>query len=318
MNAVDHVRLEEELREGRNLFEGAFEDAAIGMALLAFDGRWLEVNRSFCEVLGYTLEELLELSFEEITHPEDLATDLGQVGRLLADELRYYQVEKRYFHKEGHTIWVMLSVSLVRDGEGNPRYFIVQLQDTSERKRLEARLSRMAYHDLLTGLPNRALFQEHFEQAVHRADRDGSNLAILYLDLQGFKAVNDAWGHETGDKLLIATANRLRSYSRFEDTVARFGGDEFCILVERIGGAEDAVRVARRVGESISEPFSVYGRRVSVTASIGIALRSPGQNLSADQLLREADAAMYQAKRKGRVRFELFEAVHDSGDSAVG
>ena len=125
MNAVEYVRLEEELRGIRDLFEGASEGAAIGMALIAFDGRWLEVNRSFCEVLGYTREELLELAFEDITHPEDLATDLGQVGRLLEGELSHYQVEKRYFHQEGRMVWVLLSVSLVRDGEGDPLYFIV-------------------------------------------------------------------------------------------------------------------------------------------------------------------------------------------------
>lgn len=316
---VERERLREELRESRERFKSAFENAAIGMALVSFDGQWLEINRSLCEIIGYTREELLELTLEDITYPEDLTADIEQVGRLLEGELRYYHVEKRYFHKEGHTSWVLLSVSLMRDGEGSPLYFVVQLQDITERKQLEAKLSRMAYHDLLTGLPNRAMFEVHFEQAVHRADRDGSHVAVLYLDLEGFKAVNDAWGHETGDKLLIATAKRLKAYSRFEDIVARFGGDEFCLLVERIGGAEEAVRVARRVGESFAEPFSVYGRRVSVTASIGIAIRFPGQNLSAEQLLREADAAMYQAKRKGRVRYEVFKtALHDPGDRAAG
>jgi diguanylate cyclase (GGDEF)-like protein/PAS domain S-box-containing protein len=271
-----------------------------------------------CEIVGYAREELLELAFEDITHPEDLAVDVEQVGRMLEGELRCYQVEKRYYHKDGRMVWVLLSVSLMRDAEGNPLYFIVQVQDITERKRLEATLSQMAYHDILTGLPNRTSFQEQFDKAIHRADREGSSLAVLYLDLQGFKAVNDAWGHETGDRLLVATAKRLDSYFRFEDTVARFGGDEFCVLAERVGETEDVVRLARRVGEGLAEPFSICGRRISVTASIGIAIRYPGQALSVDQLLREADAAMYRAKRKGRVRYELFEAAHDSGDGAAG
>src|SRR5919112_1265114 len=146
---TERKRTEEALREAEERFRRSFEDAAIGMALVGTDGRFLRTNRSLCEILGYREEELLEKSFQDITPPDDLDADLDQVRRMLVGEIRTYQMEKRYFHKEGQVVWALLSVSLVHDEEGEPLYFLSQIQDISERKDLEERIEHRAFHDSL-------------------------------------------------------------------------------------------------------------------------------------------------------------------------
>ncbi|MDP9439843.1 MAG: PAS domain S-box protein [Actinomycetota bacterium] len=199
--------------------------------------------------------------------------------------------------KGGEEFPVELSVGEV--SEGRERLFTGIVRDISEREAVEKRLEHLAFHDSLTGLPNRSLLSDRFDQAAGRADRAGKYLAILYLDLDGFKRVNDTLGHETGDRLLVAVAERLGAHSRLGDTVARIGGDEFCVLAEDVGGGEEAARVAGRVRRALREPFPVEGRRIFVGASIGAAVRAPGEDAPLDRLLREADAAMYRAKKSG-------------------
>jgi diguanylate cyclase (GGDEF)-like protein len=198
---------------------------------------------------------------------------------------------------------------LVRDGKDNPLHFVFQMQDITERKVLENQLSRLAYHDPLTGLSNRTLFREQLEGALARAERRREHLAVLYLDLDGFKEVNDSLGHEVGDRLLVAVSKRLEGFSRFgEDAVARLGGDEFCILLESLVNTNQAVQIARRLRKILGKPFIIDDRRISsVSASVGIAMKPPGESKPAEQLLREADGAMYQAKRKGKGRCEVFK-----------
>src|SRR4051812_13941666 len=250
------------------------------MALVLLDGRWLKVNRTLCETVGYSEEELLTKAFQDIAHPDDLETHLGHLERLLSGEIQSYQTDTSYLHKEKHLVWVELSVCLVRDGEGNPVHFVFQLQDLTEHKAVEKRLSHLAYHDPLTGLSNRILFQEQLDGALARVKRRGEHLAVLYLDLDGFKEVNDALGHEVGDDLLIAVAKRLETFSRFgEDAVARLGGDEFCVLLEGVANTNEAVRVAKRLSKNMRDPFTVDGRKISsVSASIGVAVKAPRES----------------------------------------
>jgi diguanylate cyclase (GGDEF)-like protein len=176
------------------------------------------------------------------------------------------------------------------------------IRDVTERKRMEERLAYLAYHDELTGLANRAAFLERLEGAIARADREGSRVAVLYLDLDRFKEVNDAFGHGGGDELLKAVAERMQRSVRFgARSVARLGGDEFCAMLEGVANAEEAEGVAARVAEQLAGPYSVGGHKVSsVVASVGMAVRPPGAGTSADQLLREADWAMYRTKRCAR------------------
>jgi diguanylate cyclase (GGDEF)-like protein/PAS domain S-box-containing protein len=291
-------RVEAALRESEQRFRKSFDNATIGMALVGRDGRWLQVNRSLCEILGYREVELLGKTFQDVTHPDDLDADLDQVRRMLDGEIRTYQMEKRYFRKEGHVVWVILSVSLVHDEEGEPLYFVSQIQDISERKVLEERLQHRAFHDPLTDLPNRQLFMDRLGQALRRTGRRHKRVAVLFMDLDGFKGVNDSLGHEVGDLLLTVVAQRLRHCLRPEDTLARFGGDEFVVLIEALDDPAQAVQVAERITEEIRRPFILEGRDQYVNASIGISL-GDARTHDPDDLLREADTAMYRAKDEG-------------------
>jgi diguanylate cyclase (GGDEF)-like protein/PAS domain S-box-containing protein len=288
-------------------FRSAFDYAAIGMALVAKSGRWLQVNRSLCEILGYSEAELLSTNFQAITHPTDLAQAMSNINQLIEGKVPTYQMEKRYFHKHGHEVWVLLSVSLVRDTETKSQHFIFQIQDITDRKRAEDRLLHDAFHDALTGLPNRALFVDHLKLGVQRARRREDMLfAVLFLDLDRFKVINDSLGHMVGDQLLVGIARRLETCLRPGDTIARLGGDEFTVLLEDIADEEEVIEVAQRLQKELTQPFNLGGHEVFTSASIGIALSTTGFEKPED-LLRDADTAMYRAKSLGKARHELFD-----------
>jgi diguanylate cyclase (GGDEF)-like protein/PAS domain S-box-containing protein len=280
------------------------------MALVGIDGRLLRVNRALCEIVGYSEEDLLEKTFQDITHPDDLEADLEYFRRMLAGEIRTYQMEKRYLHAEGHEVWGLLNGSLVQDEKDEPLYFIGQIQDITERKRAEERLEHQAFHDSLTGLPNRSLFMDRLKQALERTRRRSGpkKVAVLFMDLDNFKDVNDSLGHEVGDLLLVDVGERLRGCLRPEDTLARFGGDEFTVMVDGVENPADAVRVAGRIVEAFREPFVLEGRELFIKPSMGIALGTAQSKTSSDELLREADTAMYQAKDEG-LGYRVFEPV---------
>ena len=295
------------LREAEERFRRAFEDAAIGMALATPEGRWLRVNRALCEITGYSEEKLTGLAFREITHPEDRDRDREALGGLVSGALDRFQTEKRYFHADGHLIWISLNVSVVRDEDGRLLYLISQMQDVTERKQAEGRLAYQASHDALTGLPNRVLLDDRLTMALARLRRGKMPLALLYCDLDRFKLVNDSFGHDAGDRLLLEAAQRLRGALRPSDTVARLGGDEFAILCEELS-PDAAATLARRLGDELAKPFEItQGHQVVVTSSIGIAVNSDAR-LDPGTLLANADAAMYEAKTRGRSRYAFFAA----------
>ncbi len=309
--------MEEALRESWERFESVFEYAAIGMGLVSPDGRWLRVNRALCEVLGYTKAELRGEAFQAVTHADDLNIDLDRFERLLSGESSSYRAEKRYCRKDGQIVWGLVSLSAVHGEYGEVLYLIFQVQDITERKALEEKLVHLAYHDSLTGLPNRALLEERIDIALKRSKRTGSPVALLYLDLDGFKAVNDSLGHDAGDLLLIELARRIELYSRPTDTVARLGGDEFCILLEDFREPKEAERVAARLKERMAVPFRVHGTAVQVGASIGIASRGARNGAcTAKHLLYEADAEMYRSKKAKRARRR--EGANQNGSVATG
>jgi diguanylate cyclase (GGDEF)-like protein/PAS domain S-box-containing protein len=305
--AAHSARREDQLRQAEERFRSAFDDAAIGMALTDLSGRWMRVNRALANLTGYPAQELVGKSFTELTHPDDLDHDLEAQQKLATGAQSVYQTEKRYIHADGHTVWIALSVSLVRDRKGQPVHLIAQMQDISERKAAEQELTARALQDPLTELPNRLLFMDRAQVALARMERPHSSLAVFFLDLDRFKLINDSLGHAAGDGLLVEVAERLRALLRPSDTVSRFGGDEFTILCEGTD-EEEASGVATRIAERLSEPFDLDGKEMFLNASIGIAVsRNPDDD--PEDLLRDADAAMYRAKQQGRSRFALFEGA---------
>ena len=443
LDITERRRVEVALRESEQRFRRSFDGAAIGMALVGPDGRFLRTNRSLRELLGYPEEELLGKTFQDITYPDDLDVDLDHLGRMLAGEMRTYQVEKRYMHKGGHVVWALLSVSMVHDEEGEPLYFVSQIQDISERKRaeqkireaeqryrtlveqlpavtyidpvndpdtslytspqieqmlgytpqkwqneklwpkrlhpddrervlaaderfetggeesfseeyrllakddsvvwvreeavlvrdeageplywqgvfydlterkaLEERLHYQAFHDPLTDLPNRRLFANHLKGALKRTRRrKGRKSAVLFMDLDNFKVVNDSLGHEVGDHLLVAVGQRLKGCLRRGEVAARLGGDEFTLLLENISSAGEAEEVAERIIRELRAPFAIEGHLIFATISIGIALSDTVGRGQEDFLLRAADIALYRAKGKTKACFEVFDRNRDA------
>ncbi|HEV7462034.1 MAG TPA: EAL domain-containing protein [Solirubrobacteraceae bacterium] len=298
----------EALREAEERFRRAFEDAAIGMALCSLDGHYLRVNRALAELTGYEGDALVGMPFRDITHPDDLDADLVGLSELLSGKRQVYETEKRYVHAEGHAVWIQLNLTVVKDAAGRPVHLIAQMQDITDRKRAQAELAHRALHDPLTGLPNRLLFTDRLEVALARLARRAGAVAILFVDLDRFKLINDSHGHEVGDRVLVETASRLRGILRPSDTLSRFGGDEFTILCEDVSSEVDVSSVAERIAEALAEPFPLADREVFLSASIGIALGRDGA-MSASALLRDADAAMYGAKERGRSRYAIYDGA---------
>lgn len=297
----------EALQESEERFRIAFDHAPIGMALVSPKGRWLQVNHSLCQIIGYREEELLAADFQAVTNPDDLPGVLSNLEKVLNGDLHSCQIEKRYLHKHGREVRVALNVSRARSVWTESSHFIFQIQDITARKVAEDRLLHDAFHDALTGLPNRALFTDHLRLAVGRTKRNHSHLfTVLFLDVDRFKVVNDSLGHLIGDRLLVSIARRLERCLRPGDTVARLGGDEFTILLEDLKSPSEAIYVAERIQEELRKPFELDDRHVFTSVSIGIAPSTIGYERPED-ILRDADTAMYYAKSLGGTRHEVFD-----------
>ena len=435
----EHKQVEGALRESDKRFRGVFEQAAVGVARVAPDGTWLEVNEKLCDIVGYSREELLTKTFQDITHPDDLKTDLDYVNQLLKDELKTYSMEKRYFTKNGDIIWINLTGSLMRDTNNDPDYFVAIIEDITERKqaeealrnneekfralfeqaggycmildpntpdsipviidaneaaclahgytreefigrpvvdiddeggkrllrkrtaeimtgkpfyventhvrkdgstfsvavnanridignepplifttefditdrkRAEELIEHQANFDSLTDLPNRRLLLDRVTHAVARCRRHGHFGAVLFIDMDNFKDVNDSLGHPIGDVLLQEVARRLQKSLREEDTSARLGGDEFVALFSELSDEpeEAAIRAqlgAEKLRNALSLPYNIHNHQLQVTPSIGIAML-PKESENANDILRNADTAMYRAKDAGRNAIRFF------------
>jgi diguanylate cyclase (GGDEF)-like protein/PAS domain S-box-containing protein len=299
-------------KESPERFRSAFDHAAIGMALVSPEGRWLQVNRSLCELLGYTERELMATDYLKVIHPNDLSAVMANIKDLMRGKIPSCQTEKRYVHKQGHEVWALWSASLARDSFSKSPHLIFQIQNITDRKEAEERLLHDAFHDALTSLPNRALLMDHLKLALARSQRsEKSMFAVIYLDLDRFKVINDSLGHMIGDQLLVGIARRLENILRPGDTIARLGGDEFTILLEDIQDRGYVIQIAERIQNEISAPFSLSGREVFTTVSIGIAISSKDYKQTED-ILRDADTAMYRAKALGKARYEIFDVgMHD-------
>ena len=300
------------LREAEVRFQRAFDSAPIGMALIAADGRCLQVNQALCEITGYQRAELVSLNLRDITYVDDQGEDNEQLARLLTGEMPSYQIEKRYVRATGEVMWALLSVSVVRDDAGEPVYFVYHVQDITDRRRFESDLSHLAHHDPLTGLYNRRRFEVELNRQVLASERLGIPGALLMLDLDNFKYINDTLGHAAGDELVERVAQALLGRLRRTDVLARLGGDEFAVILPgvELAGARE---LAESLLEIIQRDCVVLGggRAMQVSGSIGIAPIDAGTPRTPEQLLIDADLAMYAAKTAGRARV----AVRDPEDA---
>jgi diguanylate cyclase (GGDEF)-like protein/PAS domain S-box-containing protein len=307
---TERMTSEAALRDAEERFRTSFDEAPIGMILVSRRGRIIQANRAFGEIVGRSQEAVTGASVQALTHPDDREVSLTWMNRLLTGEVDDYQIEKRYLHADGHAVWASLHASFVRDAEGKALYAIGQIEDITERRAMSALMAHAAIHDPLTDLPNRVLFTDRLELALARAGRSPRHVAVVFMDLDHFKLINDTMGHEGGDQLLRAVAARIRDSVRPGDTVARFGGDEFTILFEDIADAAGAREAAGRTLKALAAPIELDSGEIFVSASMGIALSGPGHDSPAT-LLRNADAAMYRAKERGRGGIELYDAHAD-------
>lgn len=300
--------------EHEDVFFSAFNYAAIGMALVGPDGRWLKVNNALCGIIGYPARELMTKTFQDITHPEDLDEDLRFVNQMLAGEIDSYQMEKRYFHRDGHIVHILLSVSLVRNQDGSPRFFISQIQDISRQKQLAADLARMVREDDLTQVFNRRYFMECASRDVRRGCRFREPQALMMIDIDHFKRINDAYGHGVGDDVLRTVAGECRNALRSVDVFGRLGGEEFAALLLN-ADSEIAWMLAERMRQRVEKCVveTVQGP-VQCTVSIGLATFTAA-DMSLDMLLHHADEALYEAKDAGRNRI-VAHSVTGHGGSA--
>jgi diguanylate cyclase (GGDEF)-like protein/PAS domain S-box-containing protein len=297
---TERKRQEAALLESEERFRSTFDAAAVGMALVDLEGRFIQVNAALCHLVGYTEAELTQKTFQDITHPDDLESDLALLNELLSGTRQSYQMEKRYVKKDGRVIWILLSGSAVRDSTGKVLYFVGQIQDINERKVLLDRLERQAQQDYLTGLCNRRFFLEQAETELARAQRYDNELSLFMLDIDHFKAINDTYGHATGDVVLQTLSHILRETLRSVDIIGRWGGEEFVILLPETD-AQEAAEIAERLRDAIdhAKVTMTTGLPLHFTASIGITTLKE-KDINIDILLNYADEALYQAKNTGR------------------
>jgi diguanylate cyclase (GGDEF)-like protein/PAS domain S-box-containing protein len=303
MDDTERVEADRVRRAAETSFEIVFEQAAVGAAIADLQGFPIRVNRALCFLLGRPEELLVGRRWDAYTHPDDVPLRQAVLMRMTTGH-DTYEDERRYVRPDGTVVWASSHVTLVRDGSGLPQYFFTQLQDITGRKQMEEDLAEQALHDALTGLPNRMLLADRLVHGLGGSRRRGSQLGVMFLDVDHFKIVNDSLGHPSGDDLLRLAADRISRTIRSGDTVARFGGDEFVIVCDNISAIE-IEEIAERVLEAMRQPFLVGNQEMAVTVSVGIAVAD--EDSTPESLLRDSDAAMYRAKERGRGRIELFD-----------
>jgi diguanylate cyclase (GGDEF)-like protein/PAS domain S-box-containing protein len=295
-------------------FEATFAGSLTGMLLMDLDGRIIDSNPAIEKLLGYEHRELDGRRTSEFVHPDDRPDARSAYLGMIAAGRKSLRLEHRFVGRGGEVLWVEVSASLVRDSDGRKSFTIAMIQDVTQRKEAETALvaqaalnEHQALHDGLTGLANRTLFRDRVDNAVKTARRAGARAAVMVIDLDGFKEINDSMGHAAGDELLVELGRRLNAATRSSDTVARLGGDEFGVLLPEASIPGHVRAAVERMQRAIESPITLHGVDLSLEASIGVALY-PGDGEDVETLLRGADSAMYHAKEE-----KSGWAFHDSG-----
>jgi diguanylate cyclase (GGDEF)-like protein/PAS domain S-box-containing protein len=297
---------EQALAASEAKFRAMFTEAAIGIAIGDLEGNITDANPAMQRMFGYTHDEFTHLNvLSAMVHPEDAASVWETYEELIRGERDHFRLEKRFYRSDGGEIWTHVSVSLVRDEGGAPAYQVALLEDVSERRRLQDKLEYQAYHDPLTALANRQMVTERLGQ-IFAGPAGQRRVGLCFLDLDGFKMVNDSLGHDIGDQLLKTVASRLTRCCDAGQLVARMGGDEFVIIVEDTAGEADVVALTDKVLAAMAEPIRAGSHELNVTTSIGVVER-PVVDTNPEDLLQAADITMYRAKADGKARYALYD-----------
>ena len=317
-------KISKDLRESEERFRRIFDEGPFGMILGNPDPTIVRANRSFCELLGYSEQELVDLNFIDLTYEEDRKKTQEFSEQLFAGRLPVYRLEKRYVKKNGAIVWVNITASAIHGKEGDVLYLLAIIQDLTESRKAADKIHLLHYYDGLTGLPNRTFHKELMKRSIEYARRHKEMFALIYLGLDNFQRINDTLGYGIGDLLLKAVADRLTNSLRKSDLVARSddpetasvvsraGGDEFIVLAHDLNQAHNAARMSRRLLEELSAPYDLSGHEVFITASIGMALY-PDDGTDADDLLKNAEKAMRHAKGEGKNNFCFYSiSMHSS------
>ena len=302
---TEHRLAEEAIRESEQKYRTIIENIEDGYHELDFSGNIVFFNDALLKMLGYSRNEFAKMNYRNLTDEETARQMLQVCDEVYKTGKPSRGIEIEVMRKDGTMRVVEISVSLILDAKGQEVGFRNLIRDITERKKSEETIRRLAYHDPLTGLPNRLLFTDRLNMAITRAKRNRQYLAVMMLDLDYFKDINDTLGHHMGDRLLQAVGTRLTELLRKGDTIARMGGDEFLILLPEIINVGVTTTIAQKIVESFQSPFIIDDRKLQITTSIGIAIY-PDVSDDVETLIKNADIAMYRAKGSGRNNYQLF------------
>ncbi|BCY13154.1 bifunctional diguanylate cyclase/phosphodiesterase [Actinoplanes sp. L3-i22] len=307
-----HAAVERALRGSESRLRAIFDNAAVSIGVSTMDGRIVRVNQAFADLLGYRPDEMCTMAVPQLAHPSDPPGMWQLYAEMIRGERDHVRLEKAYYRKDGTAVWTDMTSSLIRDEHGAPELTMVMVQDITGRRRLEASLQHQATHDPLTGLPNRTMISAHLDMIFANAGRVG----LCYLDLDGFKRVNDTLGHQVGDALLVAVAERLTGCADEPCRIAgRMSGDEFVLAVRDPSGPAEMRALAERVFTELSRPYEIERHRLRVSASIGV-VDSDVADTTPAELMKAADLTLYTAKSAGRARYMMYDADRNARQAA--
>ena len=317
---TERKQAEAALKKSEAWLRSVFENVHTGIASTDSSGQVTNFNETFRTMMGYEAESLSRMNFADFTHPDDLKLEKVFFDEILAGKRDHYHIKKRYIANHGRIIWVDLSSAAIRDAEGKVTNFVAVIQDITDRKAAEDEIEHLAFYDSLTQLPNRRLLLDRLNQALVASLRSGRAGALLFIDLDNFKNLNDTLGHDIGDMLLKQVTQRLEYCIRQGDTVARLGGDEFVVMLldlseQPIEAAAQTEAIGEKILTVLSQPYQLEKNTYRCTASIGVTLFS-GNQQTTDELMKQADIAMYQAKKAGRNALRFFDRQMQENISA--
>lgn len=305
-NITEEKNLQKKLEEQKEEFETIFNISKDGVAVLDLESNFLDFNEAYQEMTAFTRDELLATSCIALSIPEDRE----RAKEAMKDVLEHGFVkgfEKTCIVANGRDVVIDMTLTLLPD----KKRILISTKDITEKKKYEQELEYGAHYDALTGLPNRVLKSDRLRQAMIQSQRRGTKVAVLYLDLDGFKQVNDEYGHDVGDQLLIALSGEMKQVLRDGDTLARLGGDEFVAIIVDLNDTSGALPIIHRLLDAVSKPIQIDNSMIQVSASIGVSFYPQFDNVEADQLIRQADQSMYEAKQSGKNRYHIFDPDHD-------